>query len=107
HADVAPGLYAVLSVRDTGHGMDEAVLKRIFEPFFTTKEHGKGTGLGLATVHGIVHQSGGHITVSSTIGAGTVFHIYLPAAQGPLAVPSVSRTQDIDRRGGTETLLLV
>ncbi len=79
-AQLAPGLYALLSVGDSGHGIESALLPHLFEPFFTTKEMGKGTGLGLSTVYGIVKQSGGEITVESEVGSGSCFRIYLPLA---------------------------
>ena len=103
--DVAAGHYARISVADTGCGMDQATRQRIFEPFFTTKEKGKGTGLGLATVYGIVKQHGGGITVRSEPGAGTTFDVLLPAAAGHGDPPHEGARQAPILRG-TETILV-
>jgi PAS domain S-box-containing protein len=105
HPGAATGPHVMLAVGDTGHGMSADVAARIFEPFFTTKEAGKGTGLGLATVHGIVKQSGGHITLHSVPGEGTTFSVYIPRTEELQDVEPAALEADLPR--GTETVLLV
>jgi CheY-like chemotaxis protein len=105
NADMAPGLHVCLGVSDTGSGIAPEVLPRIFEPFFTTKEVGKGTGLGLATVHGIVKQHHGWIEVASEAGRGTAFQIYLPAMTDGRRVAESAPADTLPR--GTETILVV
>ena len=106
HRFIQPGRYAVISVTDTGHGMDKETQSRIFEPFFTTKEKGKGTGLGLSTVYGIVKQSSGYVFAQSELGAGTTFYVYLPRVEDSAEELSPAQSQQSEA-GGCETVLLV
>jgi PAS domain S-box-containing protein len=99
--------YVVLQVSDTGEGMDPETKRRIFEPFFTTKEKGKGTGLGLATVYGIIESHGGFVDVDSEVGVGTTFHVYLPAQAIPEAQAPTGTDLGEEVPGGSETLLIV
>jgi PAS domain S-box-containing protein len=105
HPDAKPGSYVLLAVSDTGHGMDEETIEHVFEPFYTTKELGRGTGLGLAMVYGIVKQHGGYITCESSVGTGTTFEIYMPAILAeaePDTQPDMAAIPT-----GSETVLLV
>lgn len=106
HVGTRAGEYVLLSISDTGQGMDKDVVEHIFEPFFSTKEFGKGTGLGLASVYGIVKSYGGYISCYSEVGQGTTFKLYLPAAERQ-AVPEEKNAEGDLPRGGTETILLV
>ncbi|HSQ15314.1 MAG TPA: ATP-binding protein, partial [Candidatus Binatia bacterium] len=106
HPYVKPGRFVMLAVSDTGQGMGEEVKAHIFEPFFTTKEKGSGTGLGLATTYGAVHQAGGTIEVYSEVGIGTTFKVYLPRVEEEAANP-VEADRPAALPGGTETVLIV
>ena len=106
HPGAAPGRYVMFSITDSGTGMDADTLAHIFEPFFTTKEPGKGTGLGLSTVYGIVKQSGGYITVDSSLGVGTTFRIYLPRVEEREEAP-ILKPSPIARAACSGTILLV
>ncbi|MEW6288615.1 MAG: PAS domain S-box protein [Thermodesulfobacteriota bacterium] len=103
--NVSPGPFVELTVSDTGQGIDETTMARIFEPYFTTKEFGKGTGLGLAVVHGIVHDCGGMIKVDSEIGKGTAFHVYFPVAAEEVDTTAAATADDIP--AGHERILAV
>jgi CheY-like chemotaxis protein len=98
------GTYVVLTVHDTGCGIEPTVLERIFEPFFTTKGHGEGTGLGLSVVHGIIENHGGYMAVRSEPGNGSTFHIYLPKLEAKVHPPAAS-TRPV--RGGNERVLFI
>jgi PAS domain S-box-containing protein len=106
HPEVLPGPYLQVSVHDSGVGVDPSVREHVFEPFFTTKANGKGTGLGLATCHGIVKQNGGHIELVSEPGEGTTFEIYLPRAEAENSVAKIPPQLESAKRGD-ETILLI
>jgi PAS domain S-box-containing protein len=104
---VPPGEYVMLSLSDSGTGMDAETQEHIFEPFFTTKAEGKGTGLGLATVYGIVKQNGGYVFADTELGKGTIFRIYLPQVDQPVEAPALQPVKTAEISAGSETLLVV
>ena len=106
YPEAKPGQYATLTVRDTGHGMDEETQNRAFEPFFTTKETGQGTGLGLSTIWGIVRQHGGHVRLQSDVGEGTTFALYFPQLGAPPPMV-LQRPEQAQLPKGTETIMVV
>jgi CheY-like chemotaxis protein len=107
HPEARLGAFVCLRVSDTGSGMDSATMARIFEPFFTTKAVGKGTGLGLATVYGIVKQHEGWVEVNSEVGKGTTFSVFFPATTEPVKAPLPDVVPAAEVRGGQETILVV
>jgi len=107
HAFASPGPYVMLAVSDNGQGMDAATLARIFEPFFTTKEEGRGTGLGMSTVYGIVKQNGGRVEVYSEIGQGTTFKVYLPQVEEAASAVAAVKPLAQEALYGSETVLVV